>query len=110
MSRAFVVASVLISLCFGRAADAQPVCEDGYGLCMRSCTDDQQAERCMQRCQEAAQRCERSGIFRMPIGFKLNKRRMEDMSYGQSEMPIVERQNDPSRRAPSRQIGHQPWH
>src|SRR4051794_37948867 len=93
MSRAFVVAAILISLCFGRAAEAQPVCDDGYGLCMRSCTDDQQAERCMQMCHQAAQRCETSGVFRMPIGFKLNKRRLEDMSYGQREVPVIAKRN-----------------
>src|SRR3954470_2741661 len=109
MSKIFVVALVLISLCVGRAA-AQPICEDGYGLCMRSCADDQQAERCMQRCQEAAQRCERSGVFKMPIGFKLNKRRLEDMSYGQSELPRSAQRNEGSRAAQRRQLDHQVRH
>src|SRR4051812_7104920 len=93
MPKTFVVASILISFCFGSAADAQPVCDDGYGLCMRSCTDDQQAERCMQMCSQAAQRCETSGVFRMPIGFKLNKRRLEDMSYGQAEVPVISKRD-----------------
>ena len=65
---------------------AQPICDDGYGLCMRNCSDDRMAERCMQRCQEAAQRCEKSGVFRMPVGFILNKRRLEDMAYAESPL------------------------
>jgi hypothetical protein len=47
---------------------AQPhqQCDDGYALCMSGCINDQTAERCMQRCQGALARCEKSGIFTMP--------------------------------------------
>jgi len=85
---ALVVAIFLLSLFFfAEASRALPICDDGYGLCMRNCTDDKSAERCMQRCQEATNRCAKSGIFRMPVGFLLNKRRMEDMSYAEGELP-----------------------
>jgi len=48
-------------------------CDDGYALCMSGCTNDQTAERCMQSCQGAQARCQKSGIFKMPAGFVLNE-------------------------------------
>jgi hypothetical protein len=72
LKRAFVLG---LWCCVARPVLAQPhqQCDDGYALCMSGCTNDQTAERCMQSCQGAKARCEKSGIFKMPAGSVLNQ-------------------------------------
>jgi hypothetical protein len=36
------------------------------------CVTTNSPERCMQRCQQSLQRCSRSGVLQMPIGFRLH--------------------------------------
>src|SRR3954466_96699 len=80
------------------AARAQPQCEDGYALCMSGCATDRSAERCMQRCQDAERRCSKSGVFRMPGGFLLNRSRVQDMSHAEGELPQNLRRKEAPRR------------
>src|SRR5215213_5096348 len=84
------IAAILISASahFG-GANAQAQCDDGYTLCMSGCATDRAAERCMQRCREAERRCSKSGVFRMPVGFLLNRSRVEEMSSAQGELPQI---------------------
>ena len=79
---------VLLTCLTVEPARAAPECDDGYGMCMAACAVDRSPERCMQRCQEAAMRCSKSGVFRMPVGFLLNKARLEDMARAQGELPL----------------------
>ena len=76
--------SLLLSLSH---AHADPVCDDGYSVCMSGCATDRSPERCMQRCQDAERRCSRSGVFRMPVGFLLNKGRLEEVSRAEGQLP-----------------------
>src|SRR5688572_1499229 len=89
MSRTLVLltATVLLTVPTFVTAHAQAQCDDGYTLCMSGCATDRAPERCMQRCQEAERRCAKSGVFRMPIGFVLNKNRLQDMSHAEGELP-----------------------
>jgi len=77
------LSSILLS---SDRAHADPVCEDGYGVCMAGCATERSPERCMQRCQEAERRCSRSGVFRMPVGFLLNKNRVQDISRAEGQL------------------------
>ena len=72
---------------FSVSANAQAECDDGYTICMSGCATDRSPERCMQRCQQAAERCSKSGVFKMPIGFLLNKARLQDLSRAEGELP-----------------------
>src|SRR5436190_3434644 len=81
----FAVACLAVFL-FG-AARAQSQCDDGYALCMSGCATHSAPERCMQRCQEAERRCAKSGVYRMPVGFLLNKARVQDFSRAEGELP-----------------------
>jgi hypothetical protein len=83
----FLVSVTLLAIFFSGKGRAQAQCDDGYTLCMSGCATDRAAERCMQRCQEAERRCAKSGVFRMPIGFLLNRTRIEEMSSAQGELP-----------------------
>jgi hypothetical protein len=51
----------------------------------------------MQRCQEAAARCAKSGVFRMPAGFLLNRRRVEEISRAEGDLPKAK---SPQRKTP----------
>jgi hypothetical protein len=83
----FLFALAALIIFFIGESPAQPQCEDGYSLCMANCATDRSPERCMQRCQEAERRCEKSGVFRMPIGFLLQRQRLEGMSHAEGELP-----------------------
>src|SRR5215213_7167762 len=87
----FLLAVGLLAVFFSGKSRAQAQCDDGYALCMSGCVTDRAAERCMQRCQEAERRCTKSGVFRMPIGFLLNRARVEEMSNAQGELPSAAR-------------------
>ena len=83
----FLFAVICFALFFSGKAHAEPQCDDGYALCMPACATHSAPERCMQRCQEAAARCAKSGVFRMPVGFLLNRRRVEELSRAEGELP-----------------------
>ena len=85
----FLFAVICLAFFFFGRAHAEPQCDDGYALCMPACATHAAPERCMQRCQEAAARCAKSGVFRMPVGFLLNRRRVEEFSRAQGELPKV---------------------
>src|SRR4051794_21761511 len=85
----FLCAVYLLALFFVKESPAQAQCEDGYALCMPACATRDAPERCMQRCQEAASRCAKSGVFQMPVGFLLNRSRAEELSRGEGELPNV---------------------
>jgi len=87
MKRAIVLAVLTLSVCLGvgRSNAEPPECDDGYRLCMAGCATERIPERCMQRCQQASERCSKSGVFRMPAGFILNKARIEEVSRAQAE-------------------------
>jgi len=85
--RILIVAVAGFPLLASDAARAKPECEDGYRMCMSACAVDKSPERCMQRCQEAASRCEKSGVFRMLVGFLINKARLEELSRAQGVPP-----------------------
>jgi hypothetical protein len=72
-----VSVTILLAMSFQEDARAQSQCEDGYALCMSGCTNDATAERCMQSCQGARDRCVKFGVFKMPAGFVLNQGVME---------------------------------
>jgi hypothetical protein len=92
MPKAFFFSAILLfAVATFEAARAQAQCDDGYALCMSGCATERLPERCMQRCQEAERRCAKSGVFKMPIGFLLNKSRLRDMSYAEGELPQVHR-------------------
>src|SRR3954454_7086337 len=83
----FLVAVTFLAIFFCGKGRAQAQCDDGYTLCMLGCATDRAAERCMQRCQEAERRCAKFGVSRMPVGFLLNRTRIEEMSSAQGELP-----------------------
>src|SRR5436309_217089 len=83
----FFSAVYLLTIFFTRESPAHPQCDDGYALCMPACATRDVPERCMQRCQEAAARCSKSGVFRMPVGFLLNRSRIEEFSRAEGELP-----------------------
>jgi len=83
----FLFAVICLAFFFFGKARAEPQCADGYALCMPPCATNAAPERCMQRCQEAAARCAKSGVFRMPVGFLLNRRRVEEFSRAEGELP-----------------------
>lgn len=93
----FLFAVICLALFFFGRAHAEPQCDDGYALCMPACATNAAPERCMQRCQEAAARCAKSGVFRMPVGFLLNRRRVEEFSRAEGELPKVK---SPQRKPP----------
>jgi hypothetical protein len=82
-----LIAVLLFSAASVVSARAQAICDDGYALCMSGCATDRSPERCMQRCQEAERRCAKSGVFKMPVGFLLNKNRLQDMSHAEGQLP-----------------------
>jgi len=92
-----LIAVLCLATFFLREAGAQAQCDDGYTLCMTNCATDRAPERCMQLCQEAANRCSKSGVFRMPMGFVLNKRRVQDFSHAEGELPPGYRNKNPPR-------------
>ena len=82
-----IVASGLLALVFFLSkADAQPECDGAYSLCMSGCATDRSAERCMQRCQQAGERCSKSGVFKTPIELPINKGRVEEMSRAKGDI------------------------
>src|SRR3954465_10683356 len=83
----FLLAVALLAIFFSGKSQAQAQCDDGYALCISGCATDRSAERCMQRCQEAERRCAKSGVFKMPVGFLLNRARIQEMSSAQGELP-----------------------
>jgi hypothetical protein len=89
MTRTVLLLSVvyLLTLFFTKESPAYSQCDEGYALCMPACATKETAERCMQRCKEAATRCETSGVFRMPVGFLLNRRSVEEFSRAEGELP-----------------------
>jgi hypothetical protein len=84
----FLTSLLCLSLLFVEPSPAHPACEDGYSLCVPGCATKESPERCMQRCQQAMERCEKSGVFHMPIGFLLNRTRLEDWSRAEGEIPV----------------------
>ncbi len=83
----FLFAVICLAFFFFGKAHAEPQCDDGYALCMPACVTNAAPERCMQRCQEAAARCAKSGVFRMPVGFLLTRPRVEEFSRAEGELP-----------------------
>src|SRR4051794_39240178 len=83
----FLLAVGFLAIFFSGESRAQEQCDDGYALCMSGCATDRAAERCMQRCQEAERRCAKSGVFKMPAGFLMNRARVEEMSNAQGQLP-----------------------
>src|SRR3954454_19201765 len=83
----FLLAVAFLATFFSGKGRAQAQCDDGYALCMSGCATDLSAERCTQRCQEAERHCAKSGVFKMPVGFILNRARFEEMSSAQGELP-----------------------
>jgi hypothetical protein len=59
----FLGALVVLVFVLAKNVRAQTECDDVYGLCMAGCANDRSAERCMQRCQGARNRCSLSGSF-----------------------------------------------
>src|SRR3954464_10146316 len=82
----FLLAVALLAIFFSGKSQDQAQWDDGYALCMSGCATDRSAERCMQRCQEAERRCAKSGVFKMPVAFLLNRARVEEMSSAQGEL------------------------
>ena len=64
--------SAFFVIAFGIIPPAQAfaACDEPYGLCMSQCATSSQPERCMQRCQQSLNRCSKSGVFQMPLGFQ----------------------------------------
>jgi hypothetical protein len=88
MKQKILLMLVVVSLALSaNAAHADPVCDDGYSVCMSGCATDRSPERCMQRCQDAERRCAKLGVFRIPVGFLLNKSRMQDISRAKGQLP-----------------------
>jgi hypothetical protein len=87
MKRAIIFAVVFLSVSVGTESlrAAPPECDDGYRLCMAGCATERLPERCMQRCQQASERCSKSRVFKMPVRLILNKSRVEEMSHAQAE-------------------------
>jgi hypothetical protein len=85
----FLFAVFLLTLFFMKESPALPQCDDGYALCMPACATTDAPERCMQRCHEAATRCAKSGVFRMPVGFLLHRRVVEEFSRAEGDLPKV---------------------
>src|SRR3954468_20515420 len=100
MTRTVLLLSVvyLLTLFFTKESPAHPQCDDGYALCMPACATKETPERCMQRCKEAATRCETSGGFRMPIGFLLNRKSVEEFSRAEGELPKPLKEKPPVKR------------
>ena len=59
-----------IAVSFLITAEVFAACDEPYGLCMSQCVTSSAPERCMQRCQHSLDRCSKSGVFQMPVGFK----------------------------------------
>jgi hypothetical protein len=80
---------------FAQTRHAQ--CDDGYALCMSGCINDQTAERCMQSCQGAQARCQKSGVFKMPAGFVLNEGVLEYIvgQKARAEAPAIMKRKSP---------------
>jgi hypothetical protein len=69
MKRSLLVLLLVCPLLSPTAAFAS--CDQSYGTCVSSCATSNTPERCVQRCQQSLDRCSKSGVFQMPIGFNV---------------------------------------
>ena len=77
-------------------AAALAACDEPYGMCVSQCATSNTPERCMQRCQQSLQRCTRSGVFQMPIGFRVHPAPRLD-ARAQAPGPDLQRAKRPPR-------------
>ena len=62
---------LLVACIVGFPISAIAACDEPYGMCVSQCATSNTPERCIQRCQHSMTRCSKSGVFQMPIGFKV---------------------------------------
>ena len=87
---------LILSLCLVWPASAFASCDEPYGQCMSQCATSNTPERCMQRCQQSLQRCSKSGVFQMSIGFRVSSPPRLD-ARAQAVYPDLERAKRPRR-------------